>query len=209
MGSFSLSSLHQLEWLSQLQQSQVPLQFPLPDVVIATYAMPTHLAFYFQGSGLPLSVSGPWLGSMCRVHIALQELQAIAMMLHRMVFHLSGKVVALHLDNSTAKAYLCNQGGKMSPFPSRLACWILSLTDKHGITLIPAYIPTHLNVEANYLSRDWLLLEWHLLPWVAQAWVPLGPSRGGPAGIFSFHSMPALLHLGKSATPGSLGVECL
>ena len=53
---------------------------------------------------------------MCRAHIALQELQAVAMMLHQMAFHLSGKVVALHLDNSTAKAYLCNQGGTVSPF---------------------------------------------------------------------------------------------
>ena len=53
----SLSSFHQPEWLSELQQSPVPLQFPLPDVVIATDAMPTHWAF-FQGSGLPLSVSG-------------------------------------------------------------------------------------------------------------------------------------------------------
>ena len=85
----------------------------------------------------------PGHGSMCRAHIALQELQAITMMLYRMAFHLSGKVVALHLDNSImAKAYLCNQGGTVSPFLSRLACQILSLTDKHGITLIPAYIPT-------------------------------------------------------------------
>ena len=66
----------------------------------------------------------------------IQELQAIAMMLHRMVFHLSSKVVAM--DNSTAKAYMCNQGGTVSPFLSRLACWILSLTNKHGITFIPA-----------------------------------------------------------------------
>ena len=103
---FSLSSLHQLEQLSHLQQSPVPLQFPLPEVVIATVAMPTYWAFSFQGSGVPLLVSRPWSGSICRVHIALQELQAIAMMLHRMAFHLSGKVVAFHVDNSTAKAYL-------------------------------------------------------------------------------------------------------
>ena len=45
---FSLSSLHQLEQLSHLQQSPVPLQFPLPDVVIATDAMATLLAFYFR-----------------------------------------------------------------------------------------------------------------------------------------------------------------
>ena len=166
---FSLSSLRQLEWLAHLQQSPVPLQFLLPDVVIATDAMPTHWTFYFQGSGLPILASGSWLGSLCRAFIALQELQAVAMMLHRNAICLSGKVVGLHLDNSTAKAYLCNQGSTVSPFLSRLACWILSLTDKHGITLIPAYIPTHLNVEADYLSQDCLLPEWYLLPQVVQA----------------------------------------
>ena len=102
---FSLSSLHQLEWLAKLQQSPVPWHFPLPGVVIATDATPTHRAFYFQGSGLPLSVSGAWSGSLSRAHIVLQELQAVAIMLHRMAFCLSGKVVALHLDDSTAKAY--------------------------------------------------------------------------------------------------------
>ena len=90
-------------------------------------------------------------------------------MLCRMAFCLSGEVVALHLDKSTAKVYLCNQGGTVSPFLSRLACQILSLTNKHGITLLPAYIPTHLNVEADFLFWDRLLPEWHLLPQVAQA----------------------------------------
>ena len=205
---FSLSLLCQLEQLSHLQQSPIPLQFPLPDVVIATDAMPTHWAFYFQGSGLPLSVIGPWSCSMCRDHIALEELQAIPMMLHQVAFHLSGKVVALHLDNSTVKAYLCNQSGTVPPFLSRLACQILGLTDKHGITLIPAYIPTHLIVEADYLSQDWMLPEWHLLPQVAQAAFHLW-GLPGPAGIFLFHSMPALLHLGISTTSGGLGFECL
>ena len=63
-------------------------------MVIATDAMPIHWAFYFQRSGLPLSVSGSWSGSLCRAQIALQELQAVAMMLCKMVFCLSGKVVA-------------------------------------------------------------------------------------------------------------------
>ena len=104
---------------------------------------------------------------MWRAHIVLQDLQAVAMMLHRMAFHLSLKVVALHLDNSMAKAYLCKEGCTVSPFLFRVACWILSLTNKHGITLIPAYIPTYLNVEANYLSQDQMLPEWHLLPQAA------------------------------------------
>ena len=40
---------------------------------------------------------------------------------------------------------------------------------------------------------------------------PLGPSRGGFAGILSFNSMPVLLHLGILESPlsvGGLGVEC-
>ena len=90
---FSFSALHQLEQLSYLQQNPVPLQFALFDVVIATDATPAHWDFYFQGSGLLLLVSGSWLGFICRAHIAFQELQTIAMMLHRMAFHLSGKVV--------------------------------------------------------------------------------------------------------------------
>ena len=109
-------------------------------------------------------VSGSWSGSKCWAHIALQELQAVAMMLHRMAFHLSDRVVALYLDNSMAKAYLCNQGGTVSPFLSRLTCWILSLTDKHGVALITAYIPIHLNVEADYLSQDQILPQSYLLP---------------------------------------------
>ena len=38
---------------------------------------------------------------------------------------------------------------------------------------------------------------------------PLGPSRGGPTGIFSFQSRPALFHLRNSTTSGGLGAECL
>ena len=90
------------------------------------------------------------------------------MMVHRIAFQLSGKVVALLLVKSIAKASFCNKGGKVSPFVSRLACWILSLINKHSITLVPAYIPTHLNVEADYMSQGWLLLEWHLLPHIPQ-----------------------------------------
>ena len=106
---------------------------------------------------------------MCKACIALQELQAVAMILSRMVFWLSGMVFAFHLDNCSTKAYLCNQGGTVSPFLSRLACWILSLTNKHSITLIPGYLSTYLNGEPNYLSWGQLLPEWYLLPHIAQA----------------------------------------
>ena len=113
-------------------------------------------------------MSGPKFSSVCRVHIAIQELQAFALMPHRLAFQVSDKVVALSLDNSSAKVYSCNQGGTISLFLSRLACHILDLADKHSITLNTAYITTHLNVEANYLSWGMLVPEWYL-PQITQA----------------------------------------
>ena len=106
---------------------------------------------------------------MCKALFALQELQAFAILLHRMIFWLLGNVVALHLDNCTAKAYLCKQVGTVSPFLSRLVCHICSLTEKHSITLISASIPTHLNEDADCVSWGSLIPEWHLLPHIAQA----------------------------------------
>ena len=76
-------------------------------------------------------------------------------MLHKVAFWLSTEVIAVCLDNSTAKAYLGNQGGTASLFLSSLACCILKLADKHHITLIPAYTPILLNVEADYLRLIW------------------------------------------------------
>ena len=54
-------------------------------------------------------------------------------------------------------------------FLSSLACHILNLANKHGITFILAYISTHLNVEADYLFQDQLVPKVHLLPHTAQA----------------------------------------
>ena len=65
--------------------------------------------------------------------------------------------------------YLCNQAGTASLFLFRLAECSLTLANKHGITLIPAYIHTHINAEANYLSWSQLVPEWHQFPHKAQS----------------------------------------
>ena len=85
-------------------------------MVVATDDAFTHWAFCFQDTGLLLSIHGSWSGFFVAFISTLQEHQTVAFMLYLMAFHLPGKVVALHLENSTVKAYLCNQGGKVSPF---------------------------------------------------------------------------------------------
>ena len=168
----SLPALHQLQRLSQLLQSPVLLRFPLLDVIMTTDAMPFCWAFSIQSLWAPVSCCCTWSGSMCKVHSALQELKVVALMLCKIAFHLSNKVAAFQFNNNFAKAYFRNQGGTTSLFLSRVACCILNLADKHvkhGVTLIPIYIPTHLNVEAKYPSQGWLIPEWHVLPCIAQA----------------------------------------
>ena len=146
---------HHLQRLSQLWQFPVPLQFPLPDLVIPTDALPHHWVFYLQGSVVPIYYCCTWSGSMCKVYIALQDIQAVAFKLHEISFQLSSKVVALHLGSSTAKAYSCDQGST-APLLSCLTSLLHFASDgRHAITLIPAYIPSHLNVEAISFREGW------------------------------------------------------
>ena len=111
----------------------VPLLIPLPDVFIATNATHFHWDFSIHSSGVPVSCCGTLSSSMWKVHFALQELQGVALMLNKMAFLVCSKVVVLHLDNSTAKGCVCNQGGTTSLFHIRLTCHILNLANKHGI----------------------------------------------------------------------------
>ena len=55
------SSMASASEMSQLQQSSVPLQFPLPNVVIGTDATLIYWAFYNQGSSFPHPVVDPGL----------------------------------------------------------------------------------------------------------------------------------------------------
>ena len=96
----------------------------------------------------------------------------------------------------------------MSPFHSKLACWILNLTNKHGITLIPTYIPTHLNVVTDYLSWYQMLLDWYFLPQVAHAAFYLwGPPEVGL--LASSHSTQCQHYyaLESSLPLGALGLN--
>ena len=87
----SLPARHQLWRMSKLQQSPICLQFPVPDMAITTNV--TSI-IWFLFSELPLSCSVTLSDSIHKVYIAMQELQAVALLLHRVGFQLSGKVVA-------------------------------------------------------------------------------------------------------------------
>ena len=147
-----------------------------------------------------ISCCDTWSSSVQKAHILLQELQAVALMLCKMAFWLSSQVVALHLDRSTTKAYLYSQGGTASLFLSWLVCYIFILADQQGITLIPAYIAAHLNVEADYLLGS-------VGSWVAPGSLhssgcisSLSSTGDGSVGILTYQSVSVLLCPGRSST---------
>ena len=101
---------------------------------------------------------GTWSDCIYNGYLSPHELQAGVLMPHGMGFlYLSGEVASLHLYVSTGKAYICNQGGTVLMFLSRLAGCILSQANKCGITLIPTYILIHVNIKADYCGENWLL----------------------------------------------------
>ena len=130
-------------------------------------------------------------------HFALQELWAVAMMLCRMAFWLFGKVVALNIYKSTAKAYLCNQGGTVSPFLCRLA-WHCSI---HSY---PSQCGSQLSVMGMVASR--VISSLLHCP---NSFSSLGSAIGGSVCILPHHSMSTFSHLGNSTTSGGLGFECI
>ena len=72
-------------------------------------------------------------------------------------------------DNTSAVAYLRNQGGTKSLAMNDLATDICLWSEKRGMTLVPRYLPGHLNMLADHLSRRGQILktEWNLNQTVA------------------------------------------
>jgi len=91
-----------------------------------------------------------------------------------------GKVVMIHLDSSSAVAYLRNQGGTHSLPMFHLTRQILLECQLQGITLLVRHIPGCLNVLADSLSRRHEIIgtKWSLHPSIVRQM--LVHSRVGP-----------------------------
>ena len=97
------------------------------------------------------------------------SLQAIWLGLRAFSQRVESAKVALMSDNTSAVAYLRNQGGTKSLAMNDLATDICLWSEKRGMTLVPRYLPGYLNVLADHLSRRGQILktEWSLNQTVA------------------------------------------
>lgn len=155
--------IHQdlLWWLDveNLNRGQ-SLQTVLPELSLHSDAS----SLGWGASLLHLTVSGVWSPQEETLHINLLELRAIKLALMHFVQEVRGRAVALFTDNTTALAYLANQGGVHSPSLNSEAQHILSWAETHAVILRPRFIQGINNVLADALSRrdQVLSTEWTL-----------------------------------------------
>ena len=96
--------------------------------------------------------------------INVRELLAIERALHCFAPQVRNSSVAIFADNSTAIAYLRNQGGTQSLLLNSIAQRILRWSETLPVQLTPQFIMSHHNVLADSLSHpnQVLVSEWTL-----------------------------------------------
>ena len=117
------------------------------------------------GAHLDESVSsGLWAPEEVELSINVVELLAIERALLWFAPHLVGSSVAIFADNSTAIAYLRNQGGTHSSLLNSIAQRILRWAENLPVVISPQFIMGKHNVLADSLSRPNQILgsEWTL-----------------------------------------------
>ena len=139
-------------------QEGISLSSPLPELSLWTDSSDTGWGAHLEDKRL----SGQWSQEELTQHINWKELKAIHLALLQFQDQLSGLTVAILSDNTTALAYLKNQGGTISPTLNSLAQEILRWAEEKDIRLIPQFVMGERNIVADVLSRTNKVLgsEW-------------------------------------------------
>ena len=138
----------------------VPLHPPTPTQELYTDACDTG-----WGAQLgTLSAKGTWARCSRDLHINRLELKAVHQACLQFREHLTHKVTRVHIDNTTAVAYIRKEGGTRSSALTKDARKLLTWCDRNKVTLVPVHIAGVRNVEADRLSRAGQLLssEWSI-----------------------------------------------
>ena len=145
-------------WLSPTRWSPgVAFKPPTPDIVVFTDAS-------LSGWGV-VCEDANWHGAWKRSsHINWLELRVVLIALQLLSHRLRSRTVRFMIDNTTAVAYIRNQGGTRSPALLKLTTRIWTLATKLEVTLIPTHIKGQNNVLADLASRAGQILpaEWTL-----------------------------------------------
>ena len=110
-----------------------------------------------------VSTGGKWSEKERTYHINILELIAVKLALLTFINQVRGKNLHLQVDNMTALSYILKQGGTGNVVLLETAKEIWKIILEQGITITAEYLPSSLNVIADWESRhvedpsDWKL----------------------------------------------------
>ena len=153
-------ALEELQWwITNIKQvNGSPIQPPATEMMITSDASK-------MGWGATcgnLSTNGRWSNQESLLHINVLELKATFLAVQAFLKHQSNLSVKLRLDNTTAIAYINNQGGTRSPSLTSLTLELWNWCLPQSILITAEHLPGVLNVQADKESRtfvdssDWL-----------------------------------------------------
>ena len=146
-----------------------PFQDPPPELVVTTDASTEGWGGHSLLEGEHKLFSGLWSQKERRLcHINLLELRAIKLTLLRLAPYLTGRVVKLECDNTTAVNYVNKQGGTRSATLCREAVELHHWLFDRDISVVAVHRPGVNNELADFLSRNRPdPTEWSLHPAIA------------------------------------------
>ena len=124
------------------------------------------------------TIGGPWTTEEKLLHINCLELLGAKFAVQAFAKDKQNVVIQLHLDNTTAIAYINHMGGTRSTMLCSMARALWDWCLQRHIFLVASHIPGRINVEADHLSRTVTdRHDWQLNPTVFQElnslWGPL------------------------------------
>ena len=139
-----------------------PINIQPPDLTISSDAARTG------GWGAECNgqiTGGVWNQEESNLHINVQELIAAQLALKTFTKLMKGSSVHLMIDNTSALSHLAKMGGTKHEMMIDLSKEIWSYLTSKQITFTLEWIPSKLNVEADWASRNWQdASEWKLDP---------------------------------------------
>ena len=162
------TSRQELEWWIQKLESwngKALLQ-PNPLIIIKSDASLLGWGATCQNE----RIGGPWLPNEAQNHINVLEFKAVFLALQSFSGLVLKKTVLIQTDNKVVMAYINKMGGTKSDQLVNIARQVWDWCIQRGITLTAEYIPTDLNVEADWESRHFSdYSSWKLNPSIFQS----------------------------------------
>ena len=112
--------------------------------------------------------SGRWRPQHVNLHINHKEFLALQFALQQNVDLVQNRTVLWEVDNTTALAYVRNEGGTKDWPLCQKVIHLLLWCHPLNITIVPKYVPSQENIVADRGSRFLQVEDWFLLPRVTR-----------------------------------------